>query len=219
MGNINDIILSTPLALESSNDVDILGLYYLPYSTGFEVECDVKSGCNKTAFTSIPNIMEADINNYEQRFRIPNGLDGLKCLYRISLALKQEAEFNPLSGIHYHVDCTDVYHLFTKEFINEHSKWILEELDTWNYKGTYNPRSCEFSSNRNWTRFKSSTQTMEFRIGEMTFDYELLVKRIIHCNKIVRTLKNDLIETNEESIIKEYDLDYEKIINNRVIKL
>ena len=45
---------------------------------------------------------------------------------------------------------------------------------------------------------------MEIRIGEMTFDYELLFERIRHSSEIVKTLKDKF---NEE--LKNY-LDLEK---------
>lgn len=219
MENIDDLIKSSPLSLDETEDVNILSWYYLPYSTGFEVETSLKGGHNKEDFTLINNILEADVNDYgEQRFRIPNGIKGLKCLYEISIALKRNALFNTGSGIHYHIDFSDYYDLLTTEHIEKYSEWILNELDTWNYQGTYNPRKCVFSPSRNWVRFKESTQTMEFRIGEMTFDYELLFKRISHCNDIVRKVKEEFNEQVKAGY-REYNINVKEIINNRIIKI
>ena len=93
--------------IAKSNDY---GLTWNIYSTGFEIECSCKEDVNFKAFRNIPNIIEADVNTCnEQRFRIPNGIEGLQCLFNISIVLKKEALLNPGSGIHYHIDCTDYY--------------------------------------------------------------------------------------------------------------
>ena len=218
--NGNDIIKITPTILDDSLESRILGYHYLPYSTGFEIECNMKPGYRTDVFTSIPNIMEADVNEYEQRFRIPEGLEGLKCLFEISSNLKEQALFNPDSGIHYHIDCTDVYKYFNKEFVAKHKEWILNELDSWNYQGTYNKRNIEFSLSHNWVRFQETFKTMEFRLGEMTFDYELLFKRITHANAIVRRLKEELIETVEDDDqFSDYDFNEKDVLNTRIIKI
>ena len=160
--------------------------------------------------------MENKSSTNELRFRIPNGIKGIQCLFNISIYLKKYAELNPQSGIHYHIDCTDVYNLFTSDFINNHSDYILTELDKWKYKGTYNPRKCVFSSSRNWVRFKETLKTMEIRIGEMTFDYELLFERIRHSSEIVKTLKDKLLVP----VVTKYDKHKAKeIVSNRIIKI
>ena len=218
--NGNDIIKITPTILDDSLESRILGYHYLPYSTGFEIECNMKPGYRTDVFTNIPNIMEADVNEYEQRFRIPEGLEGLKCLFEISANLKEQALFNPDSGIHYHIDCTDVYKYFNKEFVAKHKEWILNELDSWNYQGTYNKRNIEFSFSHNWVRFQETFKTMEFRLGEMTFDYELLFKRITHANAIVRRLKEELIETVEDDDqFGDYAFNEKDVLNTRIIKI
>lgn len=218
--NGNDIIKITPTILDDSLESRILGYHYLPYSTGFEIECNMKPGYRADVFTNIPNIMEADVNGYEQRFRIPEGLEGLKCLFEISSNLKEQALFNPDSGIHYHIDCTDVYKYFTTEFVAKHKEWMLTELDSWNYQGKYNKRNIEFSFSHNWVRFQETFKTMEFRLGEMTFDYELLFKRITHANAIVRRLKEELIETVEDDDrFGDYDFNEKDVLNTRIIKI
>ena len=221
MENINDIIRTVPLVLSDNLEENhILGYHYLPYSTGFEIECDIKTTCNKDAFTSIKNIMEVDVNNYEQRFRIPNGLDGLKCLFEISVLLKEHALINNGSGIHYHIDFTDYYDSLSNSIIYRNKDWILKELDTWDYKGTYNTRDIRFTSSHNWVRFQADFKTMEVRIGEMTFDYGMLFKRITHCNDIARRLKEQLIEVEEpKEVYKPYDFNEEELLKQRIIKL
>lgn len=214
--NIDSIIQATPVVLDS-NDIAVqeLALFYLPYSTGFEIECCNKEGVPLSVYDNIPLVMEAPCCSDELRFRIPSGIDGLKALYNISQHLKEHALLNPQSGIHYHVDCSEIYDNLNDNFIAKHSEWILKELDTWGYKGTYNKRICEFSGSRNYTRFKNSTKTMEFRIGEMTFSYELLFKRIVHVNAIVRKLKKSL----EEGMDEFYPDNFEDIVKQRIIRI
>ena len=219
--NGNDVIKITPTILDGDLESRILGYHYLPYSTGFEIECNMKPGYRSDVFTNIPNIMEADINTYEQRFRIPEGLDGLKCLFEISSNLKEQALFNPDSGIHYHVDCTDVYKYFTSEFVEKHEEWILNELDSWDYQGEYNARAVKFNIGHNWVRFQPTFKTMEFRLGNMTFEYEMLFKRITHANAIVKRLKDELLETIEieEDQFGDYDFNEKDVLNTRIIKI
>lgn len=215
--NIDNILKQYPIALDN-NDKDVinLALYYLPYSTGFEIECSPKEDINKSLYHSLGLFYAYEITESEQRFRIKNGINGLNELYNISLLLPKTMYINNESGIHYHVDCSDIWDKLNNNIIQYLSNYILSELDTWEYKGTYNPRKCEFSSSRNWIRFKDSTKTMEFRIGEMTFDYQLLFKRIAHCNKIVRKVKHYALN----NVIDLYkDINPNLIVENRIIKI
>lgn len=214
-GKIDDLIKTNPLLLDS-NDPEVIkvGDYYLPYSTGFEIECDVKPGTTKDHFESIPNLLDLQINNYEQRFRIKSGIEGLKSLRIISDYMIRYGLFNPGSGIHYHVDCTDVYESFTEENVAENAEWMLEELDTWDYAGQYNKRIISLTTGR-WIRFQPGFKTMEFRIGNMAFDYPTLFERIRHANDIVRRFK-DVIHITP---LERYEDDYEQVIKNRLIKI
>lgn len=214
--SINSLIRTNPLLLDKrDSDVIKAGNYFLPYSTGFEIECSIRPDTRLGDFLHIPNLIDLDINGYEQRFRIKEGIEGLQSLKLISDTLIEKMLFNPDSGIHYHVDCTDVYHLFNDKNVQENSEWILEELDTWEYKGTYNSRKILFTRSHNWIRFQKDFNTMEFRIGEMAFDYPTLFKRITHANDIVRRFKN----TINIAPLERYEDDYEEVIKNRIIKL
>ena len=212
--NIDTILKTIPLALDVEDKiVQKLALFYFPYSVGFEIETMTE---NIRIFDEIPYLIENKSSISELRFRIPNGIKGIQCLFNISIYLKKYAELNPDSGIHYHIDCTDVYNLFSTDFIDKYSDYILTELDKWKYKGTYNPRKCVFSSSRNWVRFKDTLKTMEIRIGEMTFDYELLFERIRHSSEIVKTLKDNLLVP----VVTRYDKHKAKeIVSNRIIKI
>jgi len=190
---------------------------YLPYSTGFEIECNNSKKYDIENFKRIPDIMHISYDSEEQRYRIPHGVLGIICLYNICQELKYNSELNPSSGIHYHVDLTDCFSHIDENFIKSNEKWILEELDTWEYTGTYNPRSCGINSRKNWVNFQSGFKTAEFRIGEMSFDYELIFKRIHHCNLICRKIKElllgyDYVESVHNSNVKLTKVDSEFIL-------
>jgi hypothetical protein len=198
---IEDGINNCPLALLSIKDKDLINKInnYLPYSIGIEIECMKSPNFNLDNFLNIPDIINVSIDDNEQRFRIQNGLSGLICLYNICDELKINSELNPDSGHHYHIDMTNTYHLLSNEFIESNRYWILEELDKWEYKGTYNTRGVKFDSMHWWMRFQNGFKTAEIRIGNMTFDYEIIIKRLIHACNIIQRLNKQLIE--KETII------------------
>lgn len=241
---IQDCINYNPVALLKINSKALRDKIedVLPYSTGFEIECSPKYNYQEQLYSkleyvkvmeSIENIVHVNCDSSEQRFRIPKGINGLICLQEISKNLIKYCELNPLSGIHYHIDFTDCYDDLNSKFISENSSWMLEELDSWNYKGTYNRRNCQFDTSHHWIRFQSSFKTMEIRIGEMTFDYQLLLKRILHANEIARKLKSILGTREERSqnrLIQELEslnkeettnqqIDIKSIIKNRQINI
>jgi len=229
---IEDVVYSNPQLLLALDNAEEIGLLYLPYSTGIELECHKKETYNEAVFRAIPDIMAVNVDSEEQRYRIPNGLKGLICLYNLCTALTDYSLLNRGSGLHYHVDFTDKPELINSEYLERHKEWILEELDTWNYRGTYNTRDVYIDS-RAWVRFCSGQWskekiTMEVRIGEMSFSYKTLAKRIIHCNKIAQKIKLNgdnhinlmklkaILEKNKNQSKSEYEIN--KIINNRVVK-
>ncbi|MBS1960723.1 MAG: hypothetical protein JST04_00800 [Bdellovibrionales bacterium] len=188
---VQEVVYNTPLVLLSftaKDDIDKAN-NFLPYSTGFEIECDKGELYNEINFTSIPNILAVKNDSHEQRYRIPNGIIGLICLYNISIQLKINSTINNGSGIHYHIDCSNNFDEIRNE-IFKNEKSILNELKSWEYKGKYN--SWKISDSKTAVRVHSYHKTIEFRIGEMTFDYEILVKRIIHANDIVRRIKRSI---------------------------
>lgn len=190
-----EYILHAPLTfllLQDDSDIIKKANELLPYSIGIEIECSFKDTFNLENFKSIPDIIEVSNSFEEIRFRIPNGVKGLICLYNISEQLVFNCELNLGSGNHYHVDMTDCFSLLNNNMIVKNSEWILKELDNWKYKGTYNSRKCEFTISHNWIRFQQNFKTAEIRIGEMTFNYNLLMKRILSCNLIVRKIKDSL---------------------------
>lgn len=183
---------------------------YLPYSTGLEFECRSKVFGGEwnnseyyqildnaqVPYKAIPDIMDVNFDSTEQRFRIPEGHKGMIALYRICQNLKQHSFINKESGIHYHIDITKYRHLFfdcpydyegKSSVVRTHKDWVLKALDSWGYKGTYNSREFR-TSKGGWIGMRTSTNTLEIRIGEMSFDYPVLINRIIHAQRIVKKL-------------------------------
>ncbi len=224
---IEEIVMQSPLALLSvSNDLRAKINSFLPYSIGIELETSYKeSYSNKInshsyrhkGFEDIPFIMEDRSTDEEMRVRIPRGLKGLICLFLISERLRLICEFNDMSGIHYHVDTSDCYDKLKNEVCKSSSEpireFILNELDReWPEKGNYNSRGMLVGGS--WIRGNSEFKTFEFRIGEMTFDYKVLIKRIRHASSMIDYAKNafqiPFQEVNEEIVTKE---EKEQVLN------
>lgn len=200
MENINkvelleEIIYNAPLVLLTLDNKEMINLAndYLPYSTGFEIECHYGKDYNVENFKKIPNILHVNNTSGEQRYRIPSGIKGMLCLYNISQQLKLNSELNPGSGVHIHVDMTDYTKEISNKYILDNKEWVLNELDSWGYKGGYNSRRVG-QGKGGWLGFRNSTGwdtgTAEFRCGEMTFEYKELLKNIISANSIIRRVK------------------------------
>jgi hypothetical protein len=180
-------ILDTPFSLLLlSNPKDIYYVNHkLPYSIGIEIECHKSAVYNVKSFTQIPTIMEVSNDDGEQRYRIPNGINGFICLAMICNQLKINSMLNPGSGIHYHVDCTDLIEVKSSYMLDNNSDWILPELDKWQFRGT---QKRGIGSDGSWIR-TNGLGTFEFRIGDMTFDYKEIVTRILSATSIVKRLK------------------------------
>jgi len=187
---LEEAIYKFPQVLKATNNKAIQSIVdsYLPYSIGIEIECNDLDVFNAENFKKIPNILVVDCDSTEKRFRIPSGLDGLICLYNIYDILPDNCSLNMGSGTHFHVDMTDVYDNITDEFIVENNDWIISELKTWGTAKVLDSNAA-CSRQRGWVRYANEHKTLEIRIGEMTFDYEIVLKRIIHCCEIVKKLK------------------------------
>lgn len=211
---IEDMLYNSPLSLLAIKDEQVIKYLneLIPYSTAFEIECKMvgepdydkyeEINLHNVIFKNIPDIMSVQNNISEQRYRLPNGLRGIICLYNISTQLKIHSLLNPLSSIHYHCDCTDCYTKI-KPIIKQDKEWILSELDTWLGNDVARDRDIGY-----WFKC-NDLQTIEYRLGEMTFDYKIILKRIIHCNQITKKYK-DQLNVPEPTFKK---IDSNKIIN------
>lgn len=190
---LREMIFKSPLALTSLNDERLIRIAnsYLPYDTGIEIECAWLKTDFEYHFQQpecvIKDLISHQHDGSEKRFRIPPGIKGMICLYRITEWLKEHCGLNERSGIHYHIDMGNTFYHY--QYIkNEDHEWMLKSLDKWGYKGHYNSRRVS-DTKKGWIAIRTGKNSLEFRIGEMTFDYELLIKRILNCQNIVRKIK------------------------------
>jgi hypothetical protein len=212
---IERCVRNTPLALLNIINEEHLryASKFVPYSTGFEIECELKDKKYASELNKIPDLINYHGGGWgEERFRIPSGVKGIVCVYNISRAMKEYALFNPGSGIHYHIDFTDGTYDIPPDFINENKRWILSDLDEWNYGGSYNKREVSFYKG-NWFVFRGNT--IEIRIGNMTFDYKELIRCIIDGNRIVRKVKSLL--SSEEHVLMLDEKAYSKVDKEQIL--
>lgn len=193
--NMRTAIYSCPHALkEMEIKLQKIASSYLRYSTGIEIEASQLDKNNRNKLEKELkklNLISFQLSGCEEesRFRIPAGIQGMITLYHLSEILKRYYGLNLQSGIHYHIDLNSFIQEKSRQFIIqnflESEKEILKELDQWNYNGSYNSPKVKCFSKNSWVNVLGRHNTAEFRIGEMTFDYEILIKRIIHAQSIV----------------------------------
>ena len=114
------------------------------------------------------------------------------------LDLIKECYLNNMSGIHYHVGIgyPSIEKLYTRLCggTREQRKiddMILPELDKWDYKGQYNSRYVSTEKSSAWVNIRRRMGTVEYRTGEMTFDYSVMINRILHVSSISsKVIKN-----------------------------
>lgn len=197
-----DLLLTNPYLLLNTINPETIDIInnVLPFSIGIEIECDNSENYNIKNFSKIPYLIAIDCDSSEKRFRIPNGLLGLICLYNICEELKYNCIYTE-SGIHFHVDCTEDFVALEQRVLQDEEKeYILKELDKWGYQWTYNTRDITYS--HGWIRIQPNLQTLECRICEMTFDYTTLLKRIYHLSNVIQIVR------------KKNNLDYKIIYND-----
>lgn len=228
--DINKVLRTNPfLALDIPN-IEEIALKYLPYSIGMETECDNGPNFNLEFLKNIPDLINTNIDDYEKRFRIPNGIKGLCCLYNIAEELKVNCCLTS-SGNHYHCDFSDkvfingefktYFELINNhKFIEQNKEFILKELDKWEYPNTYNKRDMTTYKD-SWASLRSNYNTIEFRIGEMSFDYEVLVNRVLHVSLLSSLLKDKaiLFHNGTHSNIVAEEEEVQRVLNSRVINI
>jgi hypothetical protein len=189
---VREAVRQFPLPLTNINSkLQQIAASYLPFSTGIEIECEGDNDAFYAACIHLSNLMTFNTDRTEVRFRIPSGIEGMICLYEVCEILKKTHRLNMASGIHYHVDFTDCFDKVNSKFILDNNDWVLNSLKSWNYTGEFNEWIC--STAKTAVKYHFKYKTVEFRIGEMSFDYELLIKRIIHAQNISRKLKANLV--------------------------
>ena len=203
--SLRDCVFHNPLGLSClPSKTRQLADWYLPRDTGIEFEVMAPENSDFTMLSNEVNALglrDIAYSYKEQAFRICSGEEGMIQLYKLSHILKKHLLLNPGSGIHYHTSCPNIItkysnlNLLTKESTSE---LFLKELDSWGYKGGYNKRVLDVMSKRSCINLRSDFNTVEYRIGEMTFDYDLLIKRIVHCHSITRKIERYMKSLNIE---------------------
>lgn len=202
--NLRDCVFHNPLGISSlPPKFQRIANSYLPYKTGIEIECtskrdDIYPLYISRAFRQV-GCIDFSISDLEVRMQIPKGVEGMVTLYKSTLLLKENFGLNMLSGIHYHIDMNHHRERFIGPIREEYGmglyKWgivALKELESWNYNGSYNRKDVNFYSKHHaWVNYARNVGTIgnytsEFRIGEMTFEYDILIKRIIHAQSLIK---------------------------------
>lgn len=193
-----------------------------PYDIGMEIECNMEKHYDKVIFESLQGIKAVDTDSEEQRYRITNGYEGFKALWNLTKLLHEFSIINLQAGIHYHNDLTNYYDLVKGVPFKEYN-FVLDELDSWNYPpGRYNEYREVSEYKARWVRFDDVYKTVEYRIGEQTFDYSLLAKRIIHVNALTQKMINVATIYNMKIVEIKPEPTHDEIknlVNSRIIRL
>ena len=179
----------------------------IPYSVGIEMEYDLLQENIKHTSSIDFYCLDKQFWSNEQTFRIPNGYKGLLCLELVSLYLKKY-QTNTNSGNHYHIDCTENY-LEVFKAIKKEKEFVLSELETWGTNDIINKKEIGQDTKFTYCNLRSHFKTAEFRIGELTCEFPLLLNRILSCTDIIKTVR--------QRHNLEYDIVYDNIINKQYI--
>jgi hypothetical protein len=189
---LKDAIYECPLVIPSMTKTLVkIADWYLPYSTGIEIECSSTYDYSETPFIDL-GLITVNTDQSEQRYRFNTGVKGLIEIYKTCELLKKLSLLNLNSGIHYHIDLTDCFDKVVNAYkTNENCfNWILDELDSWGYTGNFNDRKV--TRYKTYVKLHSLYKTVEIRIGEMTFDYKLMITRILHCQNIAKKVRKQV---------------------------
>lgn len=170
---------------------------------GIEIEAILKSNYSIDDFHEAWNnanlACSEDSDDDEIRIRLNFYNNSIsRCLIDLYLGLeiiKKYYKLNMRSGIHYHVDCPTIFLnsdiRYDANIVSNQHEWVFKALSSWNYNEVKGGNARQISVCK-WSQVRIHThhKTLEYRIGEMTFDYSLILKRIVHVtnitNKIVR---------------------------------
>lgn len=207
--NVRTLVKECPYLLESVKDSKLLKVAnsMMPKSVGLEFECALIDENTKEEvldlLTNVQGVITFHYTKSETSFRIAEGYKGMIALYKVLEIFKRYYAINPSSGIHYHVSTMlnmDNLNDRVGHVINPHTstpnflKWSLNALDRWGYKGQFNERKICF--NKEWIKLHTRYDTIEYRIGKMTFEYSKIMKRILNVQNITIKLENQLAVIN-----------------------
>jgi hypothetical protein len=171
-----------------------LALELVPRTVGMEIE--VENTRDKVALLIRPHSTHS---TSELRFFLGKGINFFKELYIVTLLLNEHSTINPSSGIHYHSftylkGLRDCFYGISgssedSEMNNKFNSEFSKLVNHWGYSGTYNTGISFTSGGSRIMRINESNHTWEIRVGEMTFDYSLIVKRSINSVKITKYIE------------------------------
>ena len=150
-----------------------------------------------------------DITFNEHKIRI-EGHSQLTGLYDILSDMKKYCRLNTASGVHIHVDLSDVFKKHStrrSEMValnnigNHFKKYMQPRLNEIEqifypgskYDGEYN-RYKDVSTDKlhHWVAIRNNLKSIEFRIGPMTFEYTDIIRWCVELNKMVNwTINQD----------------------------
>lgn len=189
----------------------------LPVDTGFEFESygrvaipseSVYILCRNINAVDISCHLDGDDGGHENKVRIRAGVDGAITLWKFLNLLKERTRFNDKGCIHYHVGIRDFYTYIPSQVRYGNSnttEWakfqrliepILQELDTWGYQEEISGSQRRRISECKWSyvRIHPGHYTAEFRIGEPSYDYQTVMKRVIHIHQLVKKMRMIVLE-------------------------
>lgn len=208
--SLRDCVFHNPLGLSClPSKTRQLTNWYLPRDTGIEFEIvqpdNFYNQDNYLKPIDKLGLKNIDYSYKEQAFRICSGEKGMIQLYKLSHILKKYFQLNPGSGIHYHTSCPAINTSNCSKILDNNTtgESFLKQLDCWDYKGAYNQREFRVMSKGSWINLRWDFNTVEYRIGEMTFDYDLLIKRIVHCHSITRKIENYIKLLDKKNVVPE----------------
>lgn len=192
--SLRDCVFHNPLGLSClPSKTRQLANKYLPRETGVEIEILTlpfdDAGSLGAQILQI-GLVELSASNQEFRFQLHSGEKGMIELYKVCQLLKKYFRLNLGSGIHYHTSSLLVPDGYYHDIARKASQyeWVLKELDTWDYKGSFNARTIRASKDA-WVAMRFDKKTFEYRIGEMTFDYEVMIRRIVHVHSLTKRIE------------------------------
>jgi hypothetical protein len=217
--NIRTVVKDCPYTLNIIRDKKLLRTadLMLPRTTGIEIECRTEDTyALENELKTVKGITTANVSYSEVDFSFVAGHKGFIALYNALELIKKHCNINPASGIHYHIGVNDlklsnILNYFSITY-TRNLDWVLTKLESWGYKGNFNKKEVSF--NKQWVKLHSDYDTIEYRIGGMTFDYKKIIAKVLHAQQLTTKMEDDIVAT----CLAEYVTDY-GLSSNRLHKV
>ena len=175
----------------------------LPLRSSIEIECisSLKINCSISNYSLLKKgVIDLDddnntcINEYcEHRISICDYKQALG-LYNILKEMKKYCKLNPISGTHIHIDYSSIlcslsitdtdsfYHILRDEFDKELD--TVYQIFGSKYNGVFNRKITRINYKGSWISIRTNLRSIEYRIGDCTFEYNEIIKQMIDLNKL-----------------------------------